>query len=165
MKSFLGEDLYLIEQLKLLLEKNNKTIATAESCTGGLLATILTDLSGSSQFYQGGVCCYSNASKIDLLQVSSQIIQECGAVSEEVANMMAIRVSQLFSADFGISVTGVAGPLGGTDRTSVGNVWCGFYYNGHCETRLMMIAGDRYTVRLTTVKCVLQRVIQILERS
>ena len=164
MKSFLGQEVYLIEQIKSLADKKNETIATAESCTGGLLATVLTDRSGSSSFYQGGVCCYSNESKINLLRVSSRMIKENGAVSKEVANAMATHVCQLFSSDVGLSVTGLAGPLGGTERTCVGQVWFGIYYRGYCETKLLTINGDRFNIRFTTIKCVLKKLIQVLER-
>jgi nicotinamide-nucleotide amidase len=99
-----------------------RTIAFAESCTGGLCAARLTDLPGSSQAFQGGVVAYSNAAKLELLGVPKALLEEHGAVSEPVAAAMAAGARERFSADCAIATTGIAGPAGGTDDKPVGTV-------------------------------------------
>ena len=163
MKSYLGKDILLVEELKCLLEKQQKTIATAESCTGGIFATVLTELSGSSKFYRGGVCCYSNESKVKVLHVSEELLQEQGAISKEVAQVLASHVCKSFGADLGVSLTGVAGPLGGTRKNPVGNIWYSIYHDGVNESSLLQLAGDRYTIRTDAIKQVLKKTIEILE--
>ncbi len=108
-----------------LLKEKNLTIATAESCTGGLIGHRLTDVPGSSDYYLGGIVSYSNVAKMDLLKVSSSVLDSDGAVSESTARQMAEGVQQRFGADIGISVTGIAGPGGGTEEKPIGTVYFG----------------------------------------
>lgn len=108
------------------LLENKLTLSVAESCTGGLLASKITDISGSSKYFLGGVCTYSNESKINILKVKKQTILKYGAVSEETALEMAKNVRQKFGSDIGISITGIAGPTGGTKTKPVGLVWIGY---------------------------------------
>jgi nicotinamide-nucleotide amidase len=128
LRPVLGEWLFaegLKEVPELVLERlarQQHTIAFAESCTGGLCAARLTDLSGSSQVLQGGVVAYSNAAKVELLGVPEALLEEHGAVSEQVAVAMAAGVRERFSADCAIATTGIAGPTGGTDEKPVGTV-------------------------------------------
>lgn len=110
---------------RLLLEQN-KTIATAESCTGGLLAHSLTQYAGSSQYFLGSVVSYSNAAKTDFLDVDANIIATKGAVSEEVVKQMAIAAREKFKTDIGVATTGVAGPGGGSPEKPVGTVWIAY---------------------------------------
>ena len=106
-----------------LLIHKSQTISVAESCTSGLLGAALTSIAGSSQFFTGGMLTYSNESKIDILGVNPEIIETYGAVSEECANAMSRQIRKLFKTDYGISITGIAGPDGGTQDKPVGTVW------------------------------------------
>jgi nicotinamide-nucleotide amidase len=112
---------------KLLLERG-QTVAVAESCTGGWLGETLTEVSGSSSYFLGGVISYSNEVKVDLLNVERQILDQHGAVSAIVAEQMAIGVKSKLKSDWGISITGIAGPTGGTETKPVGLVYVGIAY-------------------------------------
>lgn len=109
-----------------LLKEMDLSIAIAESCTGGFIANELTNHPGSSSFLKGGVVCYSNESKSAIIGVDNRTITRFGAVSKETALEMATGVATLFSADIGVSATGIAGPGGGSDEKPVGLVWMGF---------------------------------------
>lgn len=109
-----------------ILRENNKTLSVAESCTGGMLASKITDVSGSSDYFLGGVCTYSNESKINILNVKRETIENFGAVSEETALEMARNVRKKFGSSIGVSITGIAGPSGGSDAKPVGLVWIGY---------------------------------------
>lgn len=110
-----------------LLKEKKLTLATAESCTGGLLGKRITDISGSSEVYLGGVVAYSNAAKVNILGVSGETLEKFGAVSEETACEMAKQTALLFNSDIGISTTGIAGPTGGTSEKPVGLVYVGIF--------------------------------------
>jgi len=126
-KYIFGIDEETIEQIiGNLLEKNRATLSTAESCTGGRIANRLTNISGSSQYFERGVIAYSNASKIELLGVDEKLIKQNGAVSKEVAEAMAEGIRKIADTTFGISTTGIAGPMGGSIDKPVGLVWIGF---------------------------------------
>lgn len=122
-----GKEYELSEEIGSLLNEMNLTIATAESCTGGLISSSLTDISGSSAYVKGGVVAYSNEIKSELLGVSDSDLKKFGAVSKQVALQMAKGVAEKLNADIGISTTGVAGPTGGSEEKPVGTVWIGFY--------------------------------------
>ena len=109
------------------LEGSRWTLATAESCTGGLVGHLITQVSGSSRYYCGGVISYDNSVKQGLLGVTADDLRDHGAVSEAVAAQMARGICKLLGADVGIAVTGVAGPLGGTRAKPVGTVYIGLY--------------------------------------
>jgi len=109
-----------------LLKQNSKSICTAESCTGGLIASKLTDVAGSSAYFKGSIIAYSNQAKMELLGVSKESLEKHGAVSEEVVIQMAEGARKKFNADFAISTSGIAGPDGGTTEKPVGTVWIGF---------------------------------------
>jgi nicotinamide-nucleotide amidase len=115
----------LEEVVGRLLRGKGQTLAVAESCTGGLICHRLTNISGSSDYFQGGVVTYSNQAKMDLLRVSAETLEQLGAVSAETAAAMARGVRELFHADFGLAVTGIAGPTGGTPTKPVGLVFMG----------------------------------------
>jgi nicotinamide-nucleotide amidase len=102
------------------LINQKKTLAVAESCSGGLLGHRLTNVSGSSNFFYGGILAYHNNVKTNLLKVHPKILSKYGAVSAEVATLMAKNVRTIFKTDFGISITGIAGPTGGTHAKPVG---------------------------------------------
>lgn len=111
--------------LSRILKKQNKTIATAESCTGGIIAHKLTSIVGSSEFYKGSIVAYANSTKINVLGVSAQNIMQMGAVSEEVVKQMAINVRKMLQSDISIATSGIAGPDGGSEDKPVGTVWIG----------------------------------------
>jgi nicotinamide-nucleotide amidase len=106
-----------------ILLSRNKTIAVAESCTGGLLSNALTDIPGASTFFWLGVIVYDNKAKAQILQIPLNLIKKHGAVSAEVAGLMAKNVRKLLKTDFGVGITGIAGPSGGTKNKPVGLVY------------------------------------------
>jgi nicotinamide-nucleotide amidase len=106
-----------------ILKKNKKTLAVAESCTGGYIGHLITSISGSSDYFNGGIIAYANEIKMNVLKVSEKTLLEKGSVSKEVAEQMSDGVRKRLKADFGISTTGIAGPAGGTDKNPVGTVW------------------------------------------
>ncbi len=113
------------EELGKLLRDNGLTIAVAESCTGGLLGSMITDVPGASDYFRGGVIAYQNDVKERLLDVPTQVLATVGAVSEETARAMAHGARTLLASDIGVGVTGIAGPGGGTPDKPVGLVYIG----------------------------------------
>lgn len=134
------------ELIHLLMEKR-LTISTAESCTGGLIGKRLTDIAGASDVFAGSVTAYSNSIKTGILGVSEHTIEKHGAVSEETAAEMALGIKKLFNTDIGISVTGIAGPGGGSKDKPVGTVCFGFSTNEKLITKKEFFSGDRERVR------------------
>ncbi len=135
-----------------LLREKNKTVACAESCTGGLFGKILTDFPGSSEIFPGGVIIYSDRTKEKYLGINGDLIKRYGAVSGETAKAAASAVRRISSADIGISFTGVAGPDGGTEENPVGTVWIGISRNGEEERAYRVrFTGSRERVRLKAV--------------
>ena len=132
---------------RILLERG-KSVATAESCTGGLMGKMLTDVPGSSDYYQGGVVCYSNRLKINFAGVDRTSLQRFGAVSEEVARQMAFGIRKSTGADFGLSVTGIAGPDGGTPEKPVGLVFIGLADDQDVQVRQERFPGSREAIRM-----------------
>lgn len=122
-----GKDYELNEAVGDLLKESNLFLATAESCTGGLVSNSITDKSGSSAYFKGGIVSYSNSVKIEQLGVQQKDLKEHGAVSKQVALQMAKGTAEKLGANIGISATGVAGPTGGTEEKPVGTVWMGYY--------------------------------------
>lgn len=125
------------------LRKNNLTVATAESCTGGLLAHLLTNISGSSEYFERGVITYSNKSKMELLGVPQETIKEYGAVSKQTAKAMAIGIKEQANVDIGISTTGITGPTGGTKEKPVGLVYIGIATSRKTEVKRFLFSKDR----------------------
>ena len=137
-------------------------LATAESCTGGMIAAACTDLSGSSNWFERGFVTYSNEAKADLLGVDPSLIARHGAVSEVVARAMAFGAVRHSRAQVSVAVTGVAGPTGGSAEKPVGTVWFGFQVDGQLTSELRRFDGDRAAVRAATVQHALQRLIELL---
>ena len=106
-----------------MLVESGKTLALAESCTGGNIAQFITSNAGSSAYFKGGVVAYSNEIKNNLLGVSMELLESLGAVSQEVAEAMALGVQKALNADYAVATTGIAGPDGGSDEKPVGTVW------------------------------------------
>jgi nicotinamide-nucleotide amidase len=125
-----------------------RTIATAESCTSGLLAARLTERPGSSAYVAGGVVAYANEAKVELLGVDPGLIERHGAVSEPVADAMAEGALRRFEADTAVAITGIAGPDGGTEEKPVGTVcWSVKVSDGAGITRTLRLPGDRADIR------------------
>lgn len=140
-----------ISQIHRYLIKNKKTIAVAESCTGGLLSSILTQTPGSSQYFFLGIAAYSNTAKVSLLKIPAKLIMEKGAVSEEVAKNMAGCVRQLAKTDLGIGITGIAGPGGGSPEKPVGLVFIAIDGKNKRVCRRFIFKGSRISIRKTAV--------------
>ena len=152
---FSNNNASLEEVVAKTLIKNKISISTAESCTGGLIADRLTNISGVSAVYKGSIIAYSNDQKMKLLNVSQKILNTCGAVSEETAIDMAIGVQEKFSTNIGISTTGIAGPEGGTNAKPIGLVFIGLAYNGHSKAYKFNFSHDRISNKMITVQAAL----------
>jgi len=143
------------------LSKKGKTVAVAESITGGGLGAAITDVAGSSEIFLGGAITYSDVSKTKLLEVPKRLITKHTAVSEEVAKAMAEGARNLFKADYAISTTGVAGP-GKAYGKSAGTVWIAIASKKETIAVELSIAGDRATVRKSTIESALATFSRIL---
>ncbi len=138
------------------LQARGWMLATAESCTGGLIAAGCTDLAGSSAWFERGFVTYSNAAKTELLGVDAALIATHGAVSEPVARAMAEGAVARSAARVAVAVTGIAGPTGGSPEKPVGTVWFGWCVDGRTVTARERFDGDRAAVRAATVARALQ---------
>ena len=153
----------LINNLFTLLEKNKMKVATAESCTGGLIAAAITEISGSSAYFERGFVTYSNEAKMEQLDVNPITLQAFGAVSKQCARLMARGAFAHSLADIAVSVTGIAGPDGGTHDKPVGLVYIGLSTDDHAEVHKHIFDGDRASIRQQTVKAALTHLIDYLE--
>ena len=151
-----------LTQISLQLLKHRHTLATAESCTGGMIAAACTDLAGSSQWFERGFITYSNEAKAEMLGVPAALIEQHGAVSEPVARAMADGALAHSRAHVSLAVTGVAGPTGGSADKPVGTVWLAWCVNGETHSEMQHFAGDRAAVRTATVRYALQRLLGFL---
>ena len=131
------------KKLSELLISKNMSIAIAESCTGGSISSSLTSIPGASTYFNCGFITYSNKSKVNMLGVDSKTIELFGAVSEKVAYEMVMGAGQNSQSDLAVSVTGIAGPSGGTPEKPVGTVCFGFYIDGNVETTTQFFSGVR----------------------
>ncbi len=138
-----------INKLHKLLIKNPKTIAVAESCTGGLLSSLLTKNSGSSKYFILGVIAYSNSAKKDILKIPRRLIAKNGTVSKEVAQKMAQSVRILAKTDFGVGITGIAGPTGATTGKPIGTVFIAISAKNKLICQRFQFKGSRLTIRKT----------------
>lgn len=130
-----------------LLKERGETVSVAESCTGGLIGERLTDVAGASAYFVQGVVAYANEAKINTLKVPAEIIEKTGAVSAETAEAMAKGMRELAQTDYAISVTGIAGPDGGTDEKPVGTVFIGYADESRVKSFKIVLPGDRYLIR------------------
>ncbi len=164
----LGDALYGTDQDTLasvvgeLLLAKGKMLCVAESCTGGMIGKSITEVAGSSSWFAGGVIAYSNHLKEILLDIDRDLLKNYGAVSEQVAIAMAARLSERTSSDISVSVTGIAGPGGGSDEKPVGTVYIGLFSNNRVTARLHHFSGDRTRIRETTTCTALDTVRRIL---
>lgn len=157
----------LVATLADALRRRGEMLATAESCTGGLIAGACTDLAGSSDWFERGFVSYSNAAKTDLLGVPAALIDAHGAVSQPVALAMAEGALRRSRAQRAVAVTGVAGPGGGTATKPVGLVWLAWAWRGadgsiRARAVAQQFAGDRAAVRQATIGCALQGLVDDL---
>jgi nicotinamide-nucleotide amidase len=133
-----------------LLREKGLTISVAESCTGGLIGNLLTNVSGSSHYFQGGIIVYSNQTKVDLLNVSSETIERDGAVSDQTVREMAEGVKKRMDTDIGLAVTGIAGPEGGSKEKPVGTVHIGMSTGNETFSRKYRFWVTREQIKLNT---------------
>ncbi len=145
----------MAEAVGHLLRTHGLTVATAESCTGGLIAKRFTDIAGSSDYFQGGVVPYSNRAKVDLLGVDEELLQRHGAVSPEVAAAMARGAARRLHADCAVSTTGIAGPGGGSEEKPVGLVYIATAVRGEVETARYLMFRSRQEIRTRTAQTAL----------
>lgn len=152
-----------LSHIAAALQRRGWMLATAESCTGGMIAAACTDLAGSSQWFERGFVSYSNAAKIDLLGVPPALVAQHGAVSEPVARAMAEGAIQHSLAQVSVAVTGIAGPSGASPGKPVGTVWLAWCVGGQLHSERQHFAGDRATVRAATLHHALAQLAALLQ--
>jgi PncC family amidohydrolase len=151
------------EELNGLLSGSRKTIALAESCTGGLIACRVTDVPGASEYFEAGIVSYSNRAKEKFLDVPAEVIALYGAVSAETATEMALGVRRAAGSDIGLSVTGVAGPGGGSPEKPVGTVFIALAAEGTTIAKRHFFSGNRREIREQTAEAALRLLVGFLE--
>lgn len=160
----------LVEQLARLLIQNNKKLTVAESCTGGWVAKVLTDLAGSSDWFERGFVTYSNQAKNEMLGVAESTLENKGAVSQETVTEMALGALKNSHADFSMSISGIAGPGGGSVEKPLGLVWFSWAVKENNTFNILasekqVFAGDRESVRRQAVEYVLTRLTKLLKEN
>jgi nicotinamide-nucleotide amidase len=153
----------LAKKTGLKLKEHNLTLTTAESCTGGGIAFAITQIDGSSQWFDRGFVTYSNEAKQEMLAVDSKLLDVFGAVSEEVALAMAKGALANSKADISIAITGIAGPQGGTPLKPVGTVWLAFA-GKHLTAKALLLSlkGDRAHIRTESIRLALENLLALL---
>ena len=150
-------------ELKNYLDRNKLTVSTAESCTGGLLGAILTSIPGSSTYFQGSIVAYSNYQKMNLLKINEKTLQNYGAVSEQCAIEMAKNLKDIMKTNISISITGIAGPEGGTEEKPVGTVFTAIIFNDKENVYKYQFSGNRNLIRILTVRTIIENLLKMLE--
>ena len=153
----------LAKKLGARLKRGNEMLATAESCTGGWAAQVVTSVAGSSAWFERGFVTYSNAAKQELLGVRQETLRAHGAVSEETAREMARGALERSRASVAVSITGVAGPAGGTPEKPVGTVCFAWARGGEVRSETRQLAGDRESIRRQSVIVALEGVMHALD--
>lgn len=155
-----------MQELQDLLREHHKTITCAESCTGGLIASMITEISGSSDIFNGSIVSYSNEIKIQELQVKKEHLLQNGAVSHEVVSDMLDGILRKFQADYAIAVSGIAGPNGGTPNKPVGTVVVGIASNNaYKKVVTYHFNGDRKAVQIQTAKSSLLNLLNLVKKD
>jgi len=154
-----------IEQLSQVLSNKRWQIACAESCTGGWVAKLFTDLAGSSTWFDRGFVTYSNRAKHEMLGVSNQVLEEFGAVSENVVREMAEGACEKAQVEVSLAISGIAGPTGGSNDKPVGLVWFAWSINGQIETYSEIFNGGRDDVRQQAVNVAIDRLLSLLKEA
>jgi nicotinamide-nucleotide amidase len=149
---------------ELLLQRGLQ-LAVAESCTGGLISHLITNVAGSSTYYLGGVTSYANKAKVRLLEVNPGTLEKFGAVSAETAREMARGIRLALAADIGISVTGIAGPTGGTAEKPVGTVWIGLSTPDEEYARHYLWSGTRLAIKTQSAQAALNLLVEYLQKA
>jgi nicotinamide-nucleotide amidase len=152
----------LAQRLQGICLGRSLTVATAESCTGGLVAHVLTEIAGSSAYFQGGIVAYSNEAKTSLLEVGPDVLAAHGAVSAQVARQMAAGSRARFAAGLAVSVTGIAGPEGGSDEKPVGLTYVAVADADGEDVRRFVWNGDREANKVASAEAALQ---MLLDRA
>ncbi len=153
-------------ELQKILFNNKKTITTAESCTGGLIASMITKISGSSNIFNGAIISYSNEIKHQELNVKNVTLKNYGAVSIEVVNEMLDGVIKKFDANFAIAISGIAGPTGGTKNKPVGTVIIGICDdNDHKIVNVYNFSGSREEVQIQAAKTALKEILKFVKKT
>ena len=147
---------------KVIAALQGRTLATAESCTGGIIGAVLTGVSGASAVYRGGIISYVNDVKHQLLGVDAQLLQSVGAVSAPVAEAMAAGARREVGADIAVSVTGLAGPGGDDFGNAVGTVFIGYSDPNRTLSRKFLFSGDRETVRRQAAEAALDMILEFV---
>lgn len=157
-------DIELVKKLFGLLDAQKLNLSTAESCTGGGIGSWLTSQAGSSVWYLGGYIAYSNTAKVRDLSVPQEALDNYGAVSEQVAGYMAMGAANRTESDLAISVTGIAGPGGGSVEKPVGTVCFGLYFQGQQYTETCQFDGSRQEVQYQSIQHAIQLSINLLDK-
>ncbi|RKX36014.1 MAG: competence/damage-inducible protein A [Verrucomicrobia bacterium] len=167
-RDLLGDDFLCMGELSMVkvisdfLRAHDLGLAVAESCTGGLMASCFTDLPGASKFFTGGIVCYGNASKVELLDVPECLLKQHGAVSAETAAAMATGVAERLDADYGLSLTGFAGPCGGNAENPVGTIFIGLHTPKGIWSKRINYPGSRTAVKQRAVNAALDWLRRVL---
>ncbi len=155
----------MIENLGLALRGAGMRLATAESCTGGLVACSLTNVAGSSEWFEGGVVAYDNRVKMKLLGVSEEILIRHGAVSTECVEAMVRGVAGLMETSAGLAISGIAGPGGGSAEKPVGMVWIAWIVAGQVWSRRFLFSGDRLDIKAQSMVAALEGVYEHIKNG
>lgn len=161
---FSERSLDLARQLQSICLKHSYSVSLAESCTGGLLSSLLTDIPGSSSYFLGAHVVYSNALKTSALNVSEETLEKYGAVSEAVALEMVKGLVLSTGSDIGVSITGIAGPGGGSIEKPVGTIWVGFYILGENFTIFLKNTGQRAVIKQKVCIKILHVILKSLKK-
>ena len=153
------------DMLGKLLKDKGQTLAVAESCTGGMIGHLITNVPGSSAYFSGGVIAYANEVKVEVLGVSPATLETFGAVSKETVQEMAKGIRALLNADVGISVSGIAGPDGGTKEKPVGTVWIGLGTPNYDLAKDFLFSGDRESIKQQAAMSAMEIVIRFLSEE
>ncbi len=155
----------LVTRIGSIFRESGMTLSSAESCTGGMVGMLLTSIPGSSEWFMGGVIAYSDSVKTDVLDISDSMIESEGAVSRETALAMATGIREITGSDFSISVTGVAGPGGGSLEKPVGTVWMAVCSSQSMSAEMKRFAGDRDVVRRQAADYLLENLYRLLVKE
>jgi len=154
----------ILKKIFIILKEKSLKIATAESCTGGLISHTLTNISGSSEFFDRGIVSYSNTAKIELLGVPDELLEKFGAVSEQVAKTMAEGVRKKSNVDIGIATTGIAGPTGGTKEKPVGLVYISISSTNNTIVKKFKFEGSRLENKESTCNAAINLLLDFITK-
>ncbi len=155
----------LAKKLGEMLSKKNLSLSVCESCTGGMLGSIITTVPGSSNYFKGGIIAYSNEIKNKIIGVKKRTLKNFGAVSKQTASEMAMGIKRIMGTDAGIAITGIAGPGGGTKNKPVGLVYIGVILSKKIKVEKNIFSGNRQQIREKACEQALRLLIQMLEEE